>query len=645
VWKYRPEIDGLRAIAILLVLLFHADLGFKGGFIGVDVFFVISGYLITGIILNKQRAGQFRITEFWERRVRRILPASILMVTAVLCYASFTLMPEDFSQLSKTALYHQCLFSNVNLWLTVGYFNDFAELNPLLHTWSLAVEEQFYLIYPFLLMWLGRYRESVRLRVLTVLFLLSFIGSEYAVHTKPELSFFLLPTRAWEMLLGGIICFLPASNRDHYRVREVISTVSVLGLVFCGWYYHEELPFPGLYAALPCFLTAGFICSNLRNQTAIGRVMSSKPIVFVGLISYSLYLAHWPILAFLKYQYGQELLITTKLVAIVASVLMAIISWRWIERPFRRRVILPKPRHVLLATFVAPALLISVSVVIHKNHGFPNRIPKVARDYLATKTSRTGRNYRSRLSPEQIQADEVPVCGDPDGGQEILVWGDSHALALMPAIDAACQKLNIKCYQITYPGNTPLLDYGVGMKRHITHRSIERNRAAYEFLVRNEIPLVVLAAYWGSSYRSHSEIFEKSVRDTIDQLEQAGVQVVIVEDNATFRYRVPQRLARLAWLGQETSEIGISLEEHYEYNRVPREVFQSLSNKNVRVYDPTSYFAGDSNLWSAEIDGVSMMRDTNHLSEAGAMRLKPLIERAVLESLPQIAAEPEKQYH
>ena len=433
-WKYRPEIDGLRAIAILLVLLFHAGLGFKGGFIGVDVFFVISGYLITGIILNKQRASQFRIGEFWERRVRRILPASIFMVTAVLCYASFTFMPDDFSQLSETALYHQCLLSNFNLWLTSGYFNNFAESNPLLHTWSLAVEEQFYLFYPFLLMWLGRYRETVRLRVLTGLFLLSLIGSEYAVHTQPEMSFFLLPTRAWEMLLGGIICFLPVFNRDHFRVREVVSTVSVLGLIFCGWYYHEELPFPGVSAALPCLLTAGFICSNLRNQTSIGRVMSSKPFVFVGLISYSLYLAHWPILAFLKYQYGDELLLTTKIAAIVASFLLAIISWRWIEQPFRRRVILPKPRHVLLATFIAPALLISASVVINKNDGFPNRLPKVASDYLATRRRIAERKYKDRISPEQMEADEVPVWGDPEGEHEILVWGDSHAMALMPLV-------------------------------------------------------------------------------------------------------------------------------------------------------------------------------------------------------------------
>ncbi|MDC0307808.1 SGNH hydrolase domain-containing protein [Planctomycetaceae bacterium] len=202
-------------------------------------------------------------------------------------------------------------------------------------------------------------------------------------------------------------------------------------------------------------------------------------------------------------------------------------------------------------------------------------------------------------------------------------------------VDAACQKLNIKCYQITYPGNTPLLDYGVDMRRHITNRSIERNQAAYEFLVRNKIPLVVMVAYWGKSYRSHSSIFEKSVRDTVDQLELAGVQVVIVEDNASFNYMVPHRLARLAWLGQETTGVGISLEEHYEYNRIPREVFHSLSNRNVRVYDPTPYFAGDSNVWPAEIDDMSMIRDKHHLSEAGAIG----------ESMPQIAIESEKQFH
>lgn len=292
-WNYRSEIDGLRAIAIVLVLLFHADLGFEGGFIGVDIFFVISGFLITGLILNKQRKNEFRLSEFWTRRIRRILPASILMVALTLAYGYVIFMPWDFVKLSRIVFYHQCLVANVYLWLHSGYFETSTELNPLLHTWSLAVEEQFYLFYPFLLIWLGRFRESNRFRVLSVICLISLVGSEYVVRVDPKTAFFLLPTRAWEMLLGGLISFLPELKSRSRKFIEIVSVSAIIGLLLCGWNYHEQMAFPGFVAAVPCLLTALFIYLNSGYLTWMGRLMSTKPLVFTGLISYSLYLAHW----------------------------------------------------------------------------------------------------------------------------------------------------------------------------------------------------------------------------------------------------------------------------------------------------------------------------------------------------------------
>ena len=235
--KYRPDVDGLRAVAVLLVLLFHADLGFTGGFVGVDVFFVISGFLITGLILKKQRENRFELSQYWIRRIRRILPASMLMTGVTLIVGRFILMPPDYQNLGASALAQQLMVSNLYFWQNTGYFDAPANLQPLMHTWSLAVEEQFYLIFPFLLYSMGRFSSRVQLSALIPLFSMSFIASEWCVQNEPSAAYFLLPSRAWEMILGGLICYLPVPTTRFQKINGFFSLASLTTIVACGWYW------------------------------------------------------------------------------------------------------------------------------------------------------------------------------------------------------------------------------------------------------------------------------------------------------------------------------------------------------------------------------------------------------------------------
>ncbi|MBD3673293.1 MAG: acyltransferase [Planctomycetaceae bacterium] len=232
-FKYRPDIDGLRAIAVGLVLLFHADLKFTGGYIGVDVFFVISGFLITGLILKRQSEHRFRLTDFWTRRIRRILPASILVTAATLVAAAFVFMPDDYENLGESVIFQQLMVSNIYFWQSAGYFTSPVENQPLLHTWSLAVEEQFYLIYPLILVGLGRFSRKTQWRVLLVLLFSSFVGSEWMVHAHPDAAFYLLPTRAWELILGGLICFFPSPRGLKQNMLNNVSLASLLTILVC----------------------------------------------------------------------------------------------------------------------------------------------------------------------------------------------------------------------------------------------------------------------------------------------------------------------------------------------------------------------------------------------------------------------------
>lgn len=334
--KYRPEIDGLRALAIIPVILFHAGFqSFSGGFIGVDVFFVISGYLITSIILAEKN---FSLLNFYERRARRILPALFFVMLATLPFAWLYLMPNDTQALLKS-IWRACFFSsNLLFYKQDGYFDTAAELKPFIHTWSLAIEEQFYLLFPFLLLLLKRSNMRIMTGIVLMILLCSLGYAQHLVKINASAAFFLLPSRLWELLIGTLIAFYFLSRKKllPQKINQLVSLLGLFLIAYATLTFNKETPFPSLFTLIPT-LGAGFIILSATKDTFTGKLLANKFLVWIGLISYSAYLWHQPIFAFSKHIYlGNPPLFAMTLLALL-SFFMAFLTWKYIESPFRNK--------------------------------------------------------------------------------------------------------------------------------------------------------------------------------------------------------------------------------------------------------------------------------------------------------------------
>lgn len=300
--RYRPEIDGLRAIAILTVLAFHFDLGIEGGFVGVDIFFVISGYLITTQIHENLIAGSFSLIDFYQRRLKRLLPAAVVMMIITTAAGHFLLVPSDYREFGQSLLAQAFFSANFYFFRESDYFVHGGVSRPLLHCWSLAVEEQFYFLFPALLVGLFKLKRASAWLVLIFLTGLSMLASIHYTDHSPLGAFYLLPTRGWELLIGGVVAL------SERRVVGAITGPLKSGLAFAGValtlgpvvLFTSHTPFPGYVAGLPCIGTAALIVSTSVRSSYIGKILSCSPLVSIGMISYSLYLWHWPIIEFSK---------------------------------------------------------------------------------------------------------------------------------------------------------------------------------------------------------------------------------------------------------------------------------------------------------------------------------------------------------
>ncbi len=339
---YRPDIDGLRALAVLAVLFFHADLGCYGGFVGVDIFFVISGFLICSLILKKLESGTFSLVEFWERRIRRILPAWAVVAVASLVAGWFLFLPPDFATLGKSVIAQATLLSNVFFWQQTGagYFAASPDTMPLLHTWSLAVEEQFYVFFPLLLLIPMGWRRITFFELIICLWVASFVQSVTVTPQFPALAFYFLPMRAWELLTGALLAVGKQNLPANKVVREISGWLGLGLMLYAIFCFNRHTRVPGLAALIPCSGAAFFILSSTGDFSLVGWMFSFRPLVFIGLISYSLYLWHWPLLVFARYLATGELSLSYRLGLLAASLGLAILSWKFIEIPIRKRRII-----------------------------------------------------------------------------------------------------------------------------------------------------------------------------------------------------------------------------------------------------------------------------------------------------------------
>ncbi len=469
--NYRPDIDGLRAIAVLSVVAFHVGaLHVGGGYVGVDVFFVISGYLISSIVFSEISDSRFSIVGFYERRIRRIFPALFVMLLVLGVFAAVFLVPAELVELGKTSLFTTISGSNFYLWKQTGYF-DHRNANPLLHTWSLAVEEQFYILFPLFLVVVRRFfprwlRESV-----VVLFLLSLLSSVIVVSKSPDTAFYMPYTRAWELLLGTMLSLGMFPKLSSGGMRNLATMTGMGMIVFSDLVYKPTTLFPGLSALVPCLGSALIIGAGQSGSSFVYSVLAWRPVVFVGLISYSLYLWHWPVImtdrmgildlhAAFERRFSWVMAPDRfgHIVQIVISVILAVLSWRFVERPFRKgRLRLAGPHLFMLAGAVM-LVCITFSFFVIFTGGWKQRFsPQALR--LASfldeselrqdeKAQRLGTCFLDATTG--VQNFNMDSCLQQDAKRgNYLLLGDSHAAAIWPALVALLPEANVMQVNVT----------------------------------------------------------------------------------------------------------------------------------------------------------------------------------------------------
>ncbi|NKN32749.1 acyltransferase family protein [Marichromatium bheemlicum] len=523
--QYRPEIDGLRAVAVIAVMLFHAGFpGFSGGFVGVDVFFVISGYLITGIILNDLANERFSLARFYERRARRILPALFVVLTVTLAYAWWWLPPDALAELGRGLVSTTTFWSNVLFWLDSGYFDTAAELKPLLHTWSLAVEEQYYLLFPLLM--LVVYRAGTRLwLVLGVLLALSLGWAQWAAYRAPAAAFFLLPSRVWELAIGALTALLLHRVPDWPGRTRLAPLAGLLGLgliVFAVHVYDATTPFPSLYALAPTLGTALIILAG-RDSSLACRLLASRPLVTIGLVSYSTYLWHQPIFALFRHTAPTPPSLPVMAGLCVLAIALGGLSWRYVEQPFRSARHTPGRPALLLAVAVGSTLL-STGLVINHLQGVPARLQEIAFDY---------RQYDPNNEALQLESWEVlrTLSQDPDYDvadnaydqqlwfdttdprRKVLIVGNSHAKDLF----------NIFHFSKRISANYQLARYGAQL-----HMLADTSDRFYHSANYQAADIVVLAT-------RYDQDDVDTLPKVINNLQQNGKRVVVVKNIFEFR--------------------------------------------------------------------------------------------------------------
>ncbi|MGI4837234.1 MAG: acyltransferase family protein [Janthinobacterium lividum] len=635
----RRDIDGMRALAVIPVVLFHFGFSaFSGGFVGVDVFFVISGFLITGILFREINAQRFSFLDFWGRRARRILPALSVVLLVTLALGWLLLTPKDYSELGRATRYQALFISNLLYMRQDGYFEPASDLKPLLHTWSLAVEEQYYIFFPLLMMVLMRYLRHWRWVLFAVL-LVSFGLNVGHIDRKPEVAFFSLPARAWELLCGAMLAVLPAPKSAVrpwiYQVAGLAGLAAVLVAVFT---FDASTKFPGWAALLPVLGATALIWSGAQGSTWVGQLLSTRVMVWIGLLSYSLYLWHWPVYVYANAVSVDGIQPLEAAAWIALALGLAWVSLRFVELPFREKRVLAGRNALLVGALLAIVVLAAMGAVVRSQEGFPQRLSAKEMEYAQSRDWNAGQEDCMVLSFNDTHLDKACLAGKgQQGPATLLFWGDSHAAALWPAIQATAKSQGRQIWLYSMSACPPILSSAP------RERCTSFNERTMKRVVELGIKQVVLASNWGYymySFEGADKRMMLNPHDTKQQAEQrlaagvtarvaalrqAGVEVWLFKQVPLQRKGAVERLTSLARIGRSPEGLGRPLDEHLARDRFINTLFDSLSaaDPGVRIIDPTSLMCPD-RICNIEADGHLLYKDVDHLSDFGGARMSPL---------------------
>lgn len=650
--SYRADIDGLRGIAVFCVVVYHCGLAaFNGGFVGVDIFFVISGYLICAIIQREIEEETFSYARFYARRARRILPALFVVVAASIVLAILIMTTAEMKDFAKSAVANIGAFSNIYFWQSANYFSTSAELKPLMMTWSLSVEEQFYLFFPPVLLLARRlkWQTGVALGVLSAA---SLAASVWVTAHDPSSAFFLLPTRAWELGVGALVAHMERRAVQQgdvlpIRHRELLGAAGLAAVAFSIFSYDSTTPFPGIAAALPVCGTAMLIAA--RGSFVNRNIVGNKVLVLIGLVSYSWYLWHWPLLSFARLVADRQIDLATSLSLAALSFVIAILSWRYVEQPFRTRR--QSDRKTLRDYGAATAAMLAIAGVLVLGHGWQRRLPD---QFLAVERS-------ARIDVDPCLAGygkSAPsldgICKAGGAANTIALIGDSHAAALAPALRALAHRQGLAFTQFTKSSCPALAGVTRRMLNHPLHdrECMAFNDDALKRLRDDaNVKVVFLAGYWSAPFAEETSgqrfvstdaldapvspeqsrlYLKRGLAATVEYLGTAGKTVVLLNDTPIFNFdpvrsvaadKIPFRKRLAAALNVLPAGDGHSVSDSQLTNKgdLAYQYVQDIGKDFpfVTVLDPAASLCF-ANRCSYSGTGALYYVDSQHLSEAGA---------------------------
>jgi peptidoglycan/LPS O-acetylase OafA/YrhL len=575
---------------------------------------------------------------FWERRIRRIFPALAVVVATCLLVGWFFLLPYAYLVLAQSAIALSFFASNIQFWRTANYFGPEAEENLLLHTWSLSVEEQFYIIVPLLLAGLFAWKReklipwAVGLGAIT-----SFALSVLWLQRNPSDAFYLLPSRAWELAAGSLLVFLPKTK--SYSLQWIAGVVGILLIFFAFVFYSKHDPFPGAAALPPVIGTALLIWSGSGALTWLHRGLSWKPLVAIGLLSYSLYLWHRPIFALHRYLFGASPSPVLSVVYVLLAVLLSLASLHFVEKPFREKRWGGKRFQVFAFFLAGTALIAAFSFYVYRSGGVLQRLPnEVARfDRVEGNIEFHGLSKISTLTGA-----EQRTFGDPSRGFDVLLWGDSHAGVALSSIHEVCKELGLGGVSVVRGGTPPVFAWSGWPESTAEHHNIVQTGEMVRKFFKDDLkssPKYVMFVFRWTHYvprreqlpgidNMPSQGLGDALVETIKFLQENGAIVAVMLETPVFRFHIPRSLALNAWRGLPMPRL--TIEEHLEFNKDYAAIVQKLRKEvpEARLLDPLQAMLGQSQeVEFIDQHGVLLYRDEHHLTSRGAARLEPLFKK------------------